>query len=90
MEALTCHNMALILLIFRICRSEMEVFGTILNSFHFLIFATKNSILDIASVLDLTLITDTFSLHSWILIDLKPILAYNRNWPISSNGKEDG
>ena len=53
----------------------MELFGTILNSIHILIIATKNSILDVAGLLDLTLITDTFVLHTWILINLKPIVA---------------
>ena len=51
--------------------SKMELFGTIFNSFHFLTTATKNSILDVAGILDPTLITDTFALHSWILINLK-------------------
>ena len=36
----------------------MELFGTVFNSFYFLIIATKNSILDVAGVLDPTLITD--------------------------------
>ena len=65
----------------------MELFGTIFNSFHLLI-TTKNSILDVAGVLDPTLITDTFVLYSWILINLKPILASYRNRSINSNGKE--
>ena len=43
--------------------SKMELFGTIFNSFNFLIIATKNSILDVSGVLDPTLITDTFALH---------------------------
>ena len=68
----------------------MELFGTIFNSFHFLIIVKKNSILDVAGVLDPTLITDTFALRSWILINLKPILASYRNRSINSNGKEDG
>ena len=51
--------------------------------------AKRNSILGVAGVLDPTLITDTFALYSWILINLKPILASYRNWPINSNGKED-
>ena len=46
--------------------SKMELFGTIFNSFHSLIIATKNSILDVVGVLDLTLITDTFALHCWL------------------------
>ena len=73
-----------------IVTSKMELFGTIFNSFYFLIIAIKNSILDVAGVLDLTLITDTFALHSWTLINLKPILASYRNQSINSNGKEDG
>ena len=68
----------------------MELFGTIFNSFHFLAIATKNSILDVASVLGLTLITDFFALQRWILIDLKPILASYRNRSINFNNKEDG
>ena len=68
----------------------MELFGIIFNSFHFLIIAIKNSILDVAGVLDPILITDTVALHSWILINLKPILATYRDRSINSNGKEDG
>ena len=49
-----------------IVTSKMELFGTVFNSFYFLIIATKNSILDVAGVLDLTLITDIFALHSRI------------------------
>ena len=36
----------------------MELLWTVFNSFYFLIIATKNSILDVAGVLDPTLITD--------------------------------
>ena len=43
----------------------MELFETVFNSFYFLIIATKNSILDVPGVLDPTLITDIFALHSW-------------------------
>ena len=68
----------------------MELFGTVFNSFYFLIIATKNSSLDVADVLDPTLITDIFALHSWILINLKLILAPYRNRSINSNSKEDG
>ena len=68
----------------------MELFGIIFNSLHSLIIATKNSIRDVAGVLVPTLITDTFALHSWILINLKPILASFRNQSVNSNGKEDG
>ena len=53
----------------------MELFGTVFNSFYFLIIVTKNSILDVAGALDPTLIMDIFGLHSWILINLKLILA---------------
>ena len=49
-----------------IVTSKMELFGNVFNSFYFLIIATKNSILDVAGVLDPTLTTDIFSLHSWI------------------------
>ena len=68
----------------------MELFGTVFSSFYFLVIATKNSSLDVADVLDPTLITDIFALHSWILINLKSILASYRNRSINSNGKEDG
>ena len=44
----------------------MELFGTVFNSFYFLIITTMNSILDVAGVLDPTLITDIFALDSWI------------------------
>ena len=44
----------------------MEPFGTVFNSFYFLIIATKNSILGVAGVLDPTLITGIFALQSWI------------------------
>ena len=57
----------------------MELFGTVFKSFYFFIIATKNSILDDVCVLDPTLITDIFALHSWILINLKSILASYRN-----------
>ena len=66
----------------------MGPFGTVFNSFYFLIIATKNSILDVADVLDLILITDIFALHSWILINFKLIFASYRNRTINSNGKE--
>ena len=49
----------------------MELFGIVFHSFYFLIIVTKNSILDVASVLDPTVITDIFALHSWILINLE-------------------
>ena len=68
----------------------MEPFGTVFNSFYFLIIDTKNSNLDVAGVLDPTFITDIFALHSWILVNLKSILAPYRNRSINSNGKEDG
>ena len=42
--------------------SKKQLFETVFNSFHFLIIATKNSILDVAGVLDATLITDIFVL----------------------------
>ena len=94
MEASTCYNMTIDTYTFQFfvsaVTSKMELFGTVFNSFHFLIIATKNSILDVAGVLDPTLITDIFVLHSCILISLKPILASYRNRSINSNGKEDG
>ena len=70
--------------------SKMELFGIIFNSLHSLITATKNSILDVAGVLVPTLFTDTFAVHNWILIKLKPILASFLNQSVNSNGKEDG
>ena len=39
-----------------IVTSKMELFGTVFNSFCFLIIAAKNSILDVAGVLDPILI----------------------------------
>ena len=44
----------------------MELLGTLFNSFYFLIIAAKNSILDVAGVLEPTLITDIFALNTWI------------------------
>ena len=85
MEASTCHNTtldpSLILHWFFVSAviSKIELFGTVSNSFHFLITATKNSILDVAGVLDSNLI---FVLHSYILINLKPILG-----PVRKLGK---
>ena len=67
----------------------MELFGTVLNSY-FLMIATKNLILDVAGVLDPALITDIFALLSWMLINLKSILASYRNRSVNSNGKENG
>ena len=79
MEASTCYNMTLDTYTFQFfvsaITSKMELFGTIFNSFHFLIIGTKNSIVDVVGVLDPTLITDIFVLHSSILINLKPGLA---------------
>ena len=71
MEASTCHNMTLIdtytfYFFVSTVTSKMELFGTVFNSSYFLIIATKNSILDVAGVLDPTLITDIFALDSWI------------------------
>ena len=66
----------------------MKLFGTIFNSFYFLMIAAKNSILDAAGVLDPVLITDIFALDSWILISLKSILASYRNQSVNSNGKK--
>ena len=85
MEASTCHNTtldtSLILHWFFVSAvtSKIELFGTVSNSFQFLITATKNSILDVAGVLDSNLI---FVLHSYILINLKPILG-----PVRKLGK---
>ena len=45
--------------------SKMELFGTVFNSFCFLIIATKNSILDVADIPDPALITDIFALHQF-------------------------
>ena len=68
----------------------MELFGTVFKCFYFLIIATKNSILDVAGILDPILITDIFALRSWILMNLKSILASYRSRSISSNDKQDG
>ena len=43
----------------------MELFETVFNSFYFLIITIKNSILDVAGVLDPILITDIFALHQF-------------------------
>ena len=57
----------------------------------FLRFVTsRNSTLDVAGVVDRIIVTDTFALHSWVSINLKPILTSYRNGSINSNGKEDG
>ena len=70
MESSTYHNMTLDTHTFQffvsIVTSKMELFGTVLNNFYFLIIATKNSILDVAGVQYPTLITDIFALLSWI------------------------
>ena len=91
-EVSTCYNMTLDTYNFfvAIVTSKMELFGTVFNSFYFLITARKNFILDVLGVLDPTLITDIFALHSCILINLKSILALCRKRSISSNGKKDG
>ena len=49
----------------------MELFGAVFKSFHFLIIATKNSMLEVAGVLDPTHITEIFALHNWILIKIQ-------------------
>ena len=67
----------------------MELFVSIFDSFHFWIIFTKSSILNVTGVLDPTLITDIFASHSWIFINLKPILVTHRNRSINSNDKED-
>ena len=94
MEASTCHNMTLDTYTFQffvsIVTSKMELFGTVFSSFYFLIILAKNSILDVAGVLDPILNTDIFALHSRILINLKSILVSYRNRSINSNDKEDG
>ena len=91
MEASTFHNMTLdtctFYFIVSIVTSKMELIKTVFNSFYFLTIVTNNSI---SGVLDPTLITDIFALHSWILINLKSILASYRNRLINSNSKEDG
>ena len=49
----------------------MKLFGSVFNSFYFLIIATKNSMLDVAGVLDPILTTDIFvllNLINWKLI----------------------
>ena len=51
--------------------SKLELFVTILTDS--LTIVTKISILDVAGVLDPTLIIDIFALQNWILISLKPI-----------------
>ena len=68
----------------------MELFGIAFNSSYFLLIVTKNSILDVAGILDPIFITDIFAMHSWILINLKSILVSYRIQSINTNGKEDG
>ena len=66
MKASTCHNMTLGTDTFQLfvsaVTSKKKLFETVFNSFHFLIIATKNSILDVAGVLGATLIADIFVL----------------------------
>ena len=68
MEASTCHNMTLDTCTFQffvsIVTSKMELFGTVFDSFYILIIDTKNLILDVAGILDPTLITYIFVFHS--------------------------
>ena len=81
MEASTCHNMRVdnytLWFLVSIVTSKMELFGTGFKSFYFLSVTAKNSILDVASILDSILLTDIFALHSWIVamrwdyVDLK-------------------
>ena len=47
-----------------IVTSKDVALGNVFNSFYFLIIATKNSILEVASVLDPTLMTYIFALHT--------------------------
>ena len=50
MEASTCHTYTFLFSVSTVT-AKMEFFGTIFNSFHFLIIAIKNSILDVAGIL---------------------------------------
>ena len=59
---------------------------TIIDIFHSLIIVKKISILDVAGVLDPTLITDIFAFPE--LIVLKPIYPSCRNRSININCKE--
>ena len=70
--------------------SKMDLFVTIFDSFYSLTAVTKRSILDVAGVLDPTLITDIFASQSWFLINLKSVFPSYVNCSVSSNGKEDG
>ena len=56
--------------------SKLGLFVTILTDS--LTIVTKISILDVAGVLDPTLIVDIFALQNWILISLKPIFHLYR------------
>ena len=47
----------------------MDLFVTIFDSFYSLTAVTKRSILDVAGVLDPTLITDIFASQSWFLVN---------------------
>ena len=64
----------------------MDLFVTVFNGFHHL---RKSSILDIAGVLELTLIRDIFISQGWILINLEPIFPSYRNGSTNSKDKED-
>ena len=68
----------------------MELIVTVLDSFHSLTTVTKISILDVAGVLDPTLIADIFASRSWILMNLRSIFPLYRNRSINSNDKKDG
>ena len=70
--------------------SKMEIFVTIFYSFHSLTIFTKISILDVAGILDPTIITDIVASRSQFLINLKSIFPLYRNRSISSNDKKDG
>ena len=61
----------------------------ICGSFYSLAIVTKVPMLDVADVLGPTVIIDIFTLQSWILINLEPILPLFRNHSINSNGKEN-
>ena len=60
-----------------------------LNGVQPLTIVTRSSILAVAVVRDLTLITDRFASQNWILVNLEPIFPSYRDQSINLNSKDD-
>lgn len=60
-----------------------------LNGAQPLTIVTRSSILAVAVVRDLTLITDMFASQNWILVNLEPIFPSYRDQSINLNSKDD-